>query len=111
MVDGNGGELNSTNQHGSAQRHRALLLQDRQTSKQSPRRRSRVDRTGSAIDEARRMVGMRMREDNRIRRDSVKSMQPVRAAIDHDADIVLLNKQRAVTPMLARADLDVAARP
>jgi hypothetical protein len=33
-----------------------------------------------------------MREDDRARRNSVQTMQPVCTAIDHDADIILLDK-------------------
>ncbi len=60
-----------------------------------------MDGARGAIDEACRVVGVRMREDNRARRNSVQTMQPVGTAIDHDADIILLDKQRAVTSMPA----------
>src|SRR5208337_5563083 len=100
MLDGKGGELNAANEHGLSQRHCAPI-QDRQTTEQLPRRRSRVDRTRSSLDEASRVVGVHMREDDRAWRNSVETAQPVRPAIDHDADVLLLDKQRAVTPMSA----------
>ncbi len=56
-----------------------------------PALRSRIDRTRSPVDEARRVVAVRMREDDRARRNSVQTMQPVRAAIDDDAHITVLN--------------------
>ena len=100
MLDGNGAEPNAANQRGPSQRHCAPV-EDRQTTKQFPRRRRRVDRTRSAVEEARRMVGVRMREDDRGRSNSMQTTQPVRAAVDHDAGIILLDKQRAVTSMPA----------
>ena len=91
MLDGNGAEANAANDHGLSQRHRAPV-QNRSATQQSPRRRRRIDGAGCAIDEARRVVGVRMREDDRAWRDSVQTMQPVCTAIDHNAEVILLDK-------------------
>ena len=56
------------------------------------------------------MVGVRMREDDRGRSNGMQTMQPVRAAVDHDACVILLDKQRAVTSMPTRADVDFGPR-
>lgn len=66
MVDQERAEPNAANVHSSSQRHRASLG-DREAAKQSPRGRSRINRTRGAVDKACRVVGVRMREDDRSR--------------------------------------------
>ena len=56
------------------------------------------------------MVGMRVREHDRSRRDVVDAMQPVRSAIDHNSVFTAPNQQRAVSSVPVRMELDPSPR-
>ena len=92
MVDQERAEANAADLHRSPQRHFASLG-DREATKRCPRGRGRIDRTWGAVDKACRMVGVRMREDDRRRCNRWQMTPPIRAAVDHDAGIVLLDKE------------------
>jgi hypothetical protein len=91
MVDQERAEANAANLHRTPQRHCASLS-DREATKRCPRGRGRIDRTWGAVDKACRVVGVRMREDDRSRRNGWQMIPPIRAAVDHNAGIVLLHK-------------------
>ena len=55
------------------------------------------------------MVVMRMRQNDGRRGKRAQTVQPVRATVDHDACIIMLNQQRTVASMRSRADCDFAA--
>ena len=78
---------------------------------QGPRRFRRIDGARRALRQAPGMISMGMRQHNRRRRDRLQQAQPVLAAIDHDAGVAGPDKRRAVTPMLARPDVDLTACP
>jgi hypothetical protein len=58
-----------------------------------PRRCRCVDRTRSSFGETCRVVVMRMRQNDGRRGNRAHTMQPI--AVDHDADTILLDQQRA----------------
>src|SRR6516225_8784573 len=55
-----------------------------------------VDRARSAFGKARGMIGMCVSEYDRSWCNRAELSQPVRAAIDHDTRILIVNKQRAM---------------
>ena len=83
---------------------------NRQATKQSPGCLGRIDRTRGALGETRCVIVVCMGKDNCRRGNDAQTMQPVGAAVDHDASATLLNQQRAVPPMLTRPDRRLAAR-
>src|SRR6516164_7359576 len=65
-----------------------------------------VDRARSAFGKARGMIGMCVSEYDRSWCNRAELSQPVRAAIDHDTRILIVNEQRAMASVPARTDLD-----
>jgi hypothetical protein len=59
----------------------------------------RVDRALGAFHQAPGVIGMRVGEDDRGRRNGGQLTEPIRSAIDHDAGVIVPNEQRAVTPV------------
>jgi hypothetical protein len=56
------------------------------------------------------MIGMRVREYYRSRRNSADAVEPICSTIDHNSISVLPNKQRTMSSVLARTALNLSAR-
>jgi len=55
------------------------------------------------------MIGMGVGEDDGGGRDRCNRLEPIGAAIDHDACTPPFDEKRAMTAVTARPDLDLAA--
>jgi len=56
------------------------------------------------------MVDVSVRQHNCGRRNTMQSAEPVRATINHDPSVAVLNEQRAMAVVPTRAHLNLAAR-
>jgi len=70
----------------------------------------RKNGTRSPLSKASRVVEMGVREYDCCWRNDAEPAEPIRPTIDHDTGSVVPNKEGAVPPVPARADLDFAAR-
>jgi hypothetical protein len=75
-----------------------------------PRLLGRVDGARSPVAEAARMIGVRVRHDDRLRPQGRKPPAPVEPAVDHDRPSAIRHEKRAVPPMPARPRVDLAPR-
>ena len=79
-------------------------------SDRAPGRRGRVYRARGTVSKPGRVVGVRVREDDRSRAQPRKPIAPVEATIDHHLAAAVADEQRAVASVPARSRLDFAPR-
>ena len=88
--------------YGSRQRYDASIS-NREAHQQALRLVGGVDRAWRAFGKPAGMIAVGMRQHDCRRRNDVQAAEPVRAAIDHDAGVAVLNQQRTVALVPARA--------
>ncbi|HYL55148.1 MAG TPA: hypothetical protein VEU73_06190 [Gemmatimonadales bacterium] len=76
-----------------------------------PRLASGVDGTGSSQSQPSCVIGMRVRQNDRVRAQPRHSVEPVFAAVDHHSRVAIGDNRGAVMPMARGGRLGVAAGP
>ena len=84
------------------------------TNRQAPQQALRfvggINRAWCALGKPAGMIAMGMRQHDCRRRNGVQATEPIRAAIDHDTGVAVLNQQRTMASVPVRARLDLSAR-
>ena len=109
MLNGIGLERYSANRDCFFDRHTASITEGK-TTNQAQRLACSINWARCALSKTSGVIWMSMCQQDRRWRNGRQSAKPIRAAINHDSSIILLDKQRTVASMPTRINLELAPR-